>query len=295
VGRMPQQPVLSPAKKIRPDRCGAATPKPVPANAPTASNQSTSRMGGGCKVQWTQGREGADRLADHHEHPQAGLCCAGSPGVDRWQGPSCAGLSAQPLPHRPRRGRTRPRLGRAARQRQCRRPRTGHHLAVAAQSLRRPTTWAGDRPWERAAPQLDPGHDSGARRRRPRGHGPVASTGSAINARSTGSANSAATLALGRNGDGGAGVPLSVDGQVLLVHNRTRPRPYRPQGLAIDPNGAGSPASMALATTPGTEGEDASGVVAHSDVHAVPDGTGQGGAAAPSIMTAWWLRARGRR
>jgi hypothetical protein len=27
-----------------------------------------------------QGREGADRLADHHEHPRAGLCCAGSPG-----------------------------------------------------------------------------------------------------------------------------------------------------------------------------------------------------------------------
>jgi hypothetical protein len=27
---------------------------------------------------------------------------------------------------------------------------------------------------------------------------------------------------------------------VLLVHNRTRPRPYRPQGLAIDPEGRAS-------------------------------------------------------
>jgi hypothetical protein len=53
VGRKPQQPVISPAKKIRPGRCGAATLRLVAANAPTASNQSTSRMGGGCKVQWT--------------------------------------------------------------------------------------------------------------------------------------------------------------------------------------------------------------------------------------------------
>jgi hypothetical protein len=52
VGRKPQQPVLSPAKKIRPDRCGAATLRPVAANAPTASNPSTSRVGGGCKMQW---------------------------------------------------------------------------------------------------------------------------------------------------------------------------------------------------------------------------------------------------
>src|SRR5512132_4047915 len=81
-----------------------------------------------------------------------------------------------------------------------------------------------------------------------------------------------------RNGDGGADVPLSVDGQVLLVHNRTRPRPYRPQGLAIDPNGARLSRKLALATTPGTEGEDASGVVAHSDVDAVPSDAGQGGA-----------------
>src|SRR5215218_6269059 len=81
-----------------------------------------------------------------------------------------------------------------------------------------------------------------------------------------------------RNGDGGAGVPLSVGGQVLLVHNRTRPRPYRPQGLAIDPMGPGSPQGMALAATPGTGGEDASGVVACSEVDSVPDGTGQGGA-----------------
>jgi hypothetical protein len=53
VGRKPQQPVISPAKKIRPDRCGAATRRLVAANAPTASNQSTSWMGGGCKAQWT--------------------------------------------------------------------------------------------------------------------------------------------------------------------------------------------------------------------------------------------------
>jgi hypothetical protein len=32
------------------------------------------------KCNGRQGREGADRLADHHEHPRAGLCCAGSPG-----------------------------------------------------------------------------------------------------------------------------------------------------------------------------------------------------------------------
>ena len=53
VGRKPQQPVISPAKKIRADRCGAATLRLVAANAPTPSNQSMSRMGGGCKVQWT--------------------------------------------------------------------------------------------------------------------------------------------------------------------------------------------------------------------------------------------------
>jgi hypothetical protein len=49
--RKPQQPVISPAKKIRPDRCGAATLRLVAANAPTQSNQSRFRVGGGCKVQ----------------------------------------------------------------------------------------------------------------------------------------------------------------------------------------------------------------------------------------------------
>jgi hypothetical protein len=99
VGRKPQQPVISPAKKIRPGRCGAATLRLVAANAPTASNQSTSRMGGGCKVQWTPRPRSADRLADHHEHPRAGLCCAGSPGgrplagADlRWAGSPAASM-----------------------------------------------------------------------------------------------------------------------------------------------------------------------------------------------------------
>jgi hypothetical protein len=49
--------------------------------------------------------------------------------------PAAAGLAAQPLPHRPGRGRTRLPAGRATRQRQRRRHPAGHHLAVAAQSL----------------------------------------------------------------------------------------------------------------------------------------------------------------
>jgi hypothetical protein len=104
VGRKPQQPVISPAKKIRPGRCGAATLRLVAANAPTASNQSTSRMGGGCKVQWTPRPRSADRLADHHEHPRAGLCCAGSSGGRPLAGPDLrwAGSPAASWPTGPR-------------------------------------------------------------------------------------------------------------------------------------------------------------------------------------------------
>src|SRR5512132_4035005 len=56
-----------------------------------------------------------------------------------------------------------------------------------------------------------------------------------------------------RNGGGGTGVPLSVDGQVLLVHNRTRPRPYRPQGLATDPTGRAPPKGHGPGYDPGGE------------------------------------------
>jgi hypothetical protein len=77
-----------------------------------------------------------------------------------------------------------------------------------------------------------------------------------------------------------AGVPLSVDGQVLLVHNRTRPRPYRPQGLTIGPAGRASQQEHGPGYDPG-EG-DAPGVVAFSDGGAVPDGAGQSGGPVPA-------------
>jgi hypothetical protein len=52
--------------------------------------------------------------------------------------PPPAGLAAQPVPGRPRRSRARLRAGRGARQREYRRGRAGHHLAVAAQGLHPP-------------------------------------------------------------------------------------------------------------------------------------------------------------
>jgi hypothetical protein len=52
--------------------------------------------------------------------------------------PAAGGLAAQPVPRRPGRGRTRLRPGRAARQRECRRGRAGHELAVAAQGVHPP-------------------------------------------------------------------------------------------------------------------------------------------------------------
>ena len=55
------------------------------------------------------------------------------------------------------------------------------------------------------------------------------------------------------------GVPLSVDGQVLLVHNRTRPRPYRPQGLAIDSWGRASQQRHGPGYDPGTNGDRSRG------------------------------------
>jgi hypothetical protein len=51
--------------------------------------------------------------------------------------PLASGLAAQPLPLRPRRGRTRLPACRAARQRQRRRGRAGHHLAVARKAFTR--------------------------------------------------------------------------------------------------------------------------------------------------------------
>jgi hypothetical protein len=57
--------------------------------------------------------------------------------VDRWQGPTCAGLTAQPVPRRPGRGRARLRVGRTAGQRQRRHP-SGHDLAIAAQGFHPP-------------------------------------------------------------------------------------------------------------------------------------------------------------
>jgi hypothetical protein len=68
-----------------------------------------------------------------------------------------------------------------------------------------------------------------------------------------------------------AGVPLSVDGQLLLVHNRTRPRPC-PQGLTIDPMGRASQQKHGPGYDPG-EGTTP-GVVAFSTVDAGPDGAG---------------------
>jgi hypothetical protein len=71
---------------------------------------------------------------------------------------------------------------------------------------------------------------------------------------------------------------LNVDGQVLLVHNRLRPRPYRPQGLGHRPETGLIQSSLVRPTTPqAAQGEDAFGVVAHSDVDAVPVDAGQGG------------------
>src|SRR5215211_2843935 len=66
-------------------------------------------------------------------------CQVGSGVGARARSPS-AGLAAQPLPHRPDRGRTRLRLrfGRAARLRERRRQPAGHDLAVAAQRLHPP-------------------------------------------------------------------------------------------------------------------------------------------------------------
>ena len=52
--------------------------------------------------------------------------------------PTASGLAAQPVPGRPRRSRARLRAGRGARQREYRRGRAGHHLAVAAQGLHPP-------------------------------------------------------------------------------------------------------------------------------------------------------------
>ena len=86
------------------------------------------------------------------------------------------------------------------------------------------------------------GDDPGARRGRPRGRGPVASTGSGIPARLAAPARSTARCSRWRrNGGGGACVPLSVDGQALLVHNRTRLRPYVAHGQTIDPRGRAPP------------------------------------------------------
>jgi hypothetical protein len=81
--------------------------------------------------------------------------------------PPPAGLAAQPLPHRPGRGRTRLRVGRTAGQRQRRRPRIGHDLAVAAQGLHPPRPGHA-RPQPRSRPPAR--HRHGQPPRRPAGH-----------------------------------------------------------------------------------------------------------------------------
>lgn len=97
---------------------------------------------------------------------------------------------------------------------------------------------SGDDPWGR-------GEDAP-------GPGPGTSTGSGVNARFAAPARSTARCSRWRrNGGGGACVPLSVDGEALLVHNRTRPRPYIAHRADHRPEGPRSTKGMAQATTPG--------------------------------------------
>src|SRR4029453_4820342 len=106
-------------------------------------------------------------------------------------------------------------------------------------------------PGSELPPQFDPGHDPRGEEKTPRGRGPVSSTGSELHARSAAPASSAARCSRWRR-NGGAGVLLFVDGQVFLVHNRTRPRPSVPPRAGHRPAGPGFPAECtALATTPG--------------------------------------------
>ena len=107
---------------------------------------------------------------------------------------------------------------------------------------------------------------SEARRRRLRGCGPVWML--------SGRPSAAAPCSLRwRNGGGGADGPSCVDGQVLLVHNRTRPHPSSTQGWPST-RGLGFQQSVAQVAAPGEL--DASGAVPRSEVTAVSNGAGQG-------------------
>jgi hypothetical protein len=153
VGRKPQQPVISPAKKIRPDRCGARNP--TTHSRKRANRVESEHVPDGWRLQGAMDAKAA-------KVPTGWLtimsilrptCAARAHQVvDRWQGPTCAGLAAQPLPGRPRRGRMGLRLGRAPRQRQRRRPAAGHppgrHYAkpspATALAIRRATLTPSD-------------------------------------------------------------------------------------------------------------------------------------------------------
>jgi hypothetical protein len=103
---------------------------------------------------WSSSSGGRVGRRAHRRLPAVGPACTGA----------AAGLATQPLPHRPGRGQARLRPGRAARQRERRRGRAGHHLAVAAQSVRPPRLgYAARNPkvvrqrtGQPATPSLDP-------------------------------------------------------------------------------------------------------------------------------------------
>jgi len=119
--------------------------------------------------------------------------------------------------------------------------------------VHRPPNRAGCRPWERTGPtQFGRAMTPGGEEKTPPGPGPGTSTGSGVNARFAAPARSTARCSRWRrNGGGGACVPLSVDGEALLVHNRTRPRPYIAHRADHRPEGPRSTKGMAQATTPG--------------------------------------------
>jgi hypothetical protein len=119
--------------------------------------------------------------------------------------------------------------------------------------VHRPPNRAGCRPWERTGPtQFGRAMTPGGEEKTPPGRGPGTSTGSGMHARFAAPARSTARCSRWRrNGGGGACVPLSVDGEALLVHNRTRPRPYIAHRADHRPEGPRSTKGMAQATTPG--------------------------------------------
>jgi hypothetical protein len=117
-------------------------------------------------------------------------------------GSGWAGSPAQPLPHRPRRGRTRLCPGRTARPRQRRRHPAGHQLVVAAQGLQSPRArHASSQP--RGGPPAR--HRRGPPAQRPAGH---PKPGSGVSGPQPGRSPSARTIA-------GRAIPVGPPGRAV--------------------------------------------------------------------------------